>query len=105
MIATGVHTFGAALALGRVNEDAEVTRLVAFLLIDVPELGRLGELLAIMLALGFAGDFGEFLFKLRLGDDLAEDGSVRALDDARYSGDAILAVEQRNLGRDVRKVA
>src|SRR6187200_2759012 len=96
---------GAAFALGRVNEDAEVTRLVALLFIDVPELGRLAELLAIMLALGFVGDFGEFLIQLRFGNDLAEDGGVRTLDDARHAGDAILAVEQRNLRRDVGEVA
>ena len=105
VITAGVHALGAALALGRVNEDAEVTRLVALLFIDVPELGRLAKLLAIMLALGFVGNLGEFRFELRLGDDLAEDGGVRALDDARHAGDAILAVEQRNLRRDVGKIA
>ena len=46
VIAAGVHAFGAALALGRVNENAKVTGFVALLFIDVPELGRLAELLA-----------------------------------------------------------
>ena len=58
-----------------------------------------------MLALGFVGDLGEFRFELRLGHDLTKDGSVRALDDAGHAGDAILAVQQWNLRRDIGKVA
>ena len=53
----------------------------------------------------FIGDFGEFLIQFRLGHHLAEDGRVRTFGDAGHAADAILAVEQRNLRRDVGKVA
>src|SRR4030095_14823019 len=102
--AAGNDTLGAACALGRADEDAEVARLGALLLVNVPILRRFAKLFAAMLALSFVRDPGQFLLQLRLGHDLAEDGSVGEPRDALDERDAVLAVEQRYLGRDVAEV-
>ena len=58
-----------------------------------------------MLTLGGVRDFLQLGLELRLGHDLAEDRGVRTFGHALHAADAVLAVEQRNLGRDVGEVA
>src|SRR5262249_29709001 len=96
---------GAALAFGRVNEDSEITGLLSFLFVDGPILGGFAELLGVVLAGHGILDLGQFRLQFGLGHDFAQDGGVGALGHAFHTADAILAVEQRDLGRDVGEVA
>ena len=57
-----------------------------------------------MLALSRIGNLRQLRIQLRLRDHLAENGGVRAFRDAFHAPHAMLAVQQRNLGRNVGKI-
>ena len=63
MIAAGVHAFGAALALGRIDEDSELAAAHALLLEDGEVLVRGRPLGGHRLAFGFVGDLAQLLFE------------------------------------------
>ena len=105
MIAAGVHALGAALALGGVDEDAELAAAEALFLAHLPVFVGFGPLLAHLLALGFVFDAGKLVFE-RFGlDDLGQDGRVGALRHAVHAADALVGKELGYLGRDVAEIA
>ena len=76
-IGTGLDTLGAALALGRVDEDAELARRLLLPFGHGVELVGLGKLVGHEGALGVVFDLAQGAVKLFEIDDLAQDRRVR----------------------------
>ena len=106
VIAAGIHAFGAALALRRVDEDSELAAADAFLLEDVEVLVRRGPLVApCSSASASSAIWLSFSSRTEGSDDLAQNGGIRTLRDAFHAADAVFGDEQRNIGSDIAEVA
>ena len=105
VVAAGVHAFGAALALGGIDEDAELSAAEALLLEDGVVLLRLHPLGAHGSTQRLVGDFRQPIVECGGLCHFAEDGRVRTLRDAIHAPDAVFDHELRDVLRDVTEIA
>ena len=106
MIAACIDAFGAALALGWIDEDAELSAGSRILLLEnIEVLVRDGPLIRHRLPFFFVADGSEFCLERRWFDNFAEDRGIRAFGHAVHTANAVFGNEERNIGSNVAEVA
>src|SRR3981189_467937 len=88
VVVANCDALGAALALGRVDDDLEHAADAVLLLAGILILLGLGRVGLLPRTVRFGNDL-ELLFQFGFGQDLAEDGGVGALGDAVHAAGAV----------------